>query len=324
MFPTSKYTPFATISIATGYFCKSEFRYSFRFNGQEQDNEISGTGNIMTAEFWMYDGRLGRRWNVDPKPQIYLSDYSVMGDNPILFLDRLGDAKQSRHLDGDGKVIAEYNDGDNSVYKHQTAKTKQEVDYWRNKFKNNSGNGVKLGTMSGSGKGVFDLNTFNSNRVPWKRQNIGNEKSTSEQTSYLDWPKITANVEAIAGIKTKVGPIGFGGGRSVIVGGIKDNEIQILGHNLSTGQIVKNDQFALQPAGQGFQISTTYIKNNNSWIKVSTEVEVVNFNFIFISSKTNSDGSREESISIGIDAGIGFGLAVNGGIKIPLYSKKYY
>jgi len=23
----------------------------------------------MTAEFWMYDGRLGRRWNVDPKLQ---------------------------------------------------------------------------------------------------------------------------------------------------------------------------------------------------------------------------------------------------------------
>jgi hypothetical protein len=39
--------------------------YGFAFNGQEKDDEVSGAGNTMTAEFWEYDTRLGRRWNVD-------------------------------------------------------------------------------------------------------------------------------------------------------------------------------------------------------------------------------------------------------------------
>jgi hypothetical protein len=52
---------------------------------------------------------------------------------------------KSTHLDPNGKLIAVYNDGDNSVYKHQTADTKEKVDYWRKKFNNTSGNGVKVG-----------------------------------------------------------------------------------------------------------------------------------------------------------------------------------
>jgi hypothetical protein len=43
-------------------------RYRFGFNGQEKVNEIAGVGNHNTAEFWEYDTRLGRRWNLDPKP----------------------------------------------------------------------------------------------------------------------------------------------------------------------------------------------------------------------------------------------------------------
>src|SRR6478736_3791665 len=41
-------------------------RYRYGFNGQEMSNEIKGVGNSYTAEFWEYDPRLGRRWNVDP------------------------------------------------------------------------------------------------------------------------------------------------------------------------------------------------------------------------------------------------------------------
>ena len=40
--------------------------YRFGFNGQELDNELSGKGNSYTAEYWQYDSRLGRRFNVDP------------------------------------------------------------------------------------------------------------------------------------------------------------------------------------------------------------------------------------------------------------------
>src|SRR5690606_26059713 len=45
------------------------------------------------ALFWEYDTRLGRRWNLDPKPQISISDYAAFGNNPIWYNDVLGDIK---------------------------------------------------------------------------------------------------------------------------------------------------------------------------------------------------------------------------------------
>ena len=71
------------------YTCTGE--YLFGFNGQEKDNEISGEGNAYTAMFWEYNPRLGRRWNLDPKPQINISDYACFGNDPIWFGDPLGD-----------------------------------------------------------------------------------------------------------------------------------------------------------------------------------------------------------------------------------------
>jgi hypothetical protein len=56
----------------------------------EGDNEVSGEGNSYTAEYWQYDSRLGRRWNVDPVPQVSMSDYSVNGNNPNVFVDPIG------------------------------------------------------------------------------------------------------------------------------------------------------------------------------------------------------------------------------------------
>jgi len=66
-------------------------RYRFGFNGQEKVNEMSGMGNHNTAEFWEYDTRLGRRWNVDPVDQISVSNYAVFRNNPLVFTDVDGD-----------------------------------------------------------------------------------------------------------------------------------------------------------------------------------------------------------------------------------------
>ncbi|OYU93399.1 MAG: hypothetical protein CFE21_20710 [Bacteroidetes bacterium B1(2017)] len=65
--------------------------YRFGFNGQERDDEVSGTGNTMSAEFWEYDSRLGRRFNRDPKPNPSQSEYSCFANNPILLNDIKGD-----------------------------------------------------------------------------------------------------------------------------------------------------------------------------------------------------------------------------------------
>jgi hypothetical protein len=63
---------------------------NYSFNGQEKDDEVYGDGNAMTAEYWQYDARLGRRWNLDPEAQITMSDYACFGNNPITNTDILG------------------------------------------------------------------------------------------------------------------------------------------------------------------------------------------------------------------------------------------
>ena len=66
--------------------------YRFGFNGQEMDNEITGlTGTHTTAEFWEYDSRLGRRWNLDPIVKENESPYLCFSGNPIWFSDPAGD-----------------------------------------------------------------------------------------------------------------------------------------------------------------------------------------------------------------------------------------
>ncbi|MFL5763616.1 MAG: DUF1990 family protein [Bacteroidia bacterium] len=61
--------------------------YRYGFNSQEKDDEILGNGNLNSAEFGQLDTRLGRRWNLDPKPNQAMSFYAVFGDNPICFAD---------------------------------------------------------------------------------------------------------------------------------------------------------------------------------------------------------------------------------------------
>ena len=67
----------------------SNSSYKFGFNGQENDDEIYI--GLKTAEFWEYDTRSGRRWNLDPKPIEGISDYSTFRNNPVIFIDPKGD-----------------------------------------------------------------------------------------------------------------------------------------------------------------------------------------------------------------------------------------
>ncbi len=61
--------------------------YKYGFNTQEKDNEIAGENNIYSAEYWEYDSRVARRWNVDPVFKEYESPYICFGNNPICFVD---------------------------------------------------------------------------------------------------------------------------------------------------------------------------------------------------------------------------------------------
>jgi LysM repeat protein len=62
--------------------------YRYSINGQEKTPEIAP--NTTTAEFWQYDARIARRWNVDPIPKKYESSYMAFGGNPISVIDPNG------------------------------------------------------------------------------------------------------------------------------------------------------------------------------------------------------------------------------------------
>jgi hypothetical protein len=73
-------------------------------NGQLKDDEISNiSGGDYTAEYWEYDSRACRRWNLDPKPTIGISDYACFGDNPILNDDVNGDTIRFRFISDPNK-----------------------------------------------------------------------------------------------------------------------------------------------------------------------------------------------------------------------------
>jgi RHS repeat-associated protein len=91
----SDYSPFGMQLVGRNF---SSDKYRYGFNGQEKSTEIDPHGNNMTAEFWQYDARLGRRWNVDPRPITGMSPYAVMGNSPVLYSDPLGDTLSDSQL----------------------------------------------------------------------------------------------------------------------------------------------------------------------------------------------------------------------------------
>jgi YD repeat-containing protein len=84
---TTDYYPFG-MAIKERTWQSKEYRYGF--NTQEKDLDIDKSGNHTTAEFWEYDSRSGRRWNVDPMPIECISDYATNLNCPIRFSDVLG------------------------------------------------------------------------------------------------------------------------------------------------------------------------------------------------------------------------------------------
>jgi len=64
--------------------------YLHGFQSQLRDDEVYGSGNSYSAEYWQYDPRLGRRWNMDPVIAFWESSYASFRNNPIYFTDPSG------------------------------------------------------------------------------------------------------------------------------------------------------------------------------------------------------------------------------------------
>jgi hypothetical protein len=69
---------------------QSSTAYRYGFNGQEKDDEVFQ--GAMTAQFWEYDSRLGRRWNVDPmfSKKAWQAPYHAFSNRPTSNIDPNG------------------------------------------------------------------------------------------------------------------------------------------------------------------------------------------------------------------------------------------
>jgi RHS repeat-associated protein len=86
------YYPFGSLQPGRTYIKPNSGDYRYGFNGQERSDEVKGPGNSYTAEFWEYDPRIGRRWNVDPAGKEWESPYAAFSNNPISRVDPDGDS----------------------------------------------------------------------------------------------------------------------------------------------------------------------------------------------------------------------------------------
>ncbi len=80
------YDSFGSTMPGRNYQSSSSYRYGM--NGQEKDNEIFE--GAMTAQYWEYDSRLGKRWNVDPVEKPWRSGYDAFDNKPIWKVDPNG------------------------------------------------------------------------------------------------------------------------------------------------------------------------------------------------------------------------------------------
>ena len=139
------YYPFGMQMPGRKYSVGGAYRYGF--NGQEKSNDVT-VGNH-TAEFWEYDSRTGKRWNLEPLTSQFpeLSPYGTLNNNPILNDDPNGAKPNSIHIDEKGKVLLNKNDGDNSVFVHKGGTTESVTQTY--KSTNHSAGGTKIGELGG-------------------------------------------------------------------------------------------------------------------------------------------------------------------------------
>lgn len=63
-------------------------KYRYTHNGQEREDELYA--GAQSAENWMYDSRILRRWEIDPITYKWQSPYACFNNNPVYFADPQG------------------------------------------------------------------------------------------------------------------------------------------------------------------------------------------------------------------------------------------
>jgi hypothetical protein len=141
------------------------FKYRWGFNGQQKEDDIAGEGNHNTALFWEYDTRLGRRWNLDPKPNVSLSSYATFENNPTLKVDILGDTvKVDLSVSTDRYWSRVYN---------RWAKSKQGKQILKDYGVGGKYEGININIGTGNMKGEAKTSAYSVNKETGERKKMG-------------------------------------------------------------------------------------------------------------------------------------------------------
>jgi len=62
----------------------------YRYSHNSHEKEDALFKGAQSAEYWMYDSRIGRRWNLDPLTYDWQSPYASFNNCPVYFADPLG------------------------------------------------------------------------------------------------------------------------------------------------------------------------------------------------------------------------------------------
>jgi len=186
------YTPFGVAMDGRTY---NTTLSRYGFNGQEKDNEIYGDGNMTTAEFWQYDARLGRRWEMDPKVNPSFSCYVGFENNPIFFSDFHGDT-----VKGDLKAyqkVKDYVNGRIAGLNTEISDVNSRIEERKSKGKNTERLEMKLARLQSSKadyQGILDeyktleqstqvYNIVTNGNAP---SGAGGETRFNKETGYVD------------------------------------------------------------------------------------------------------------------------------------------
>jgi len=154
--------------------------YRYGFNDKEKDDEIKGGGNSYDFGARENDPRLARWWSVDPlAPKFsWQSPYVSIDNNPIVKIDPTGKGSESVHVDENGKVLRNYNDGDNTVFVHKNGTTEYDVDKKYVSQAGHSAGGTRIGEL---GKSI-DVNKIFKNT-------LNEHRGEATDLDNIDWFK---------------------------------------------------------------------------------------------------------------------------------------
>jgi RHS repeat-associated protein len=101
----------------------------YRYSHNSHEKEDALFKGAQSAEYWMYDSRIGRRWERDPVVKPMESRYAAFNNNPILYADPKGldgEARAKKHAE---KTGGDARDLGNGKWEVVTAKEGKDSEY---------------------------------------------------------------------------------------------------------------------------------------------------------------------------------------------------